>query len=149
MMKYAGLAARFLAGSILIFSGVYKAAGAPEEFAIIISFYNIVPSPLVMGLAAVLPWIELIIGFSLLFGYFSKPAAGAALGLFSAFFLALLSTMIRGIELPNCGCFGGGWHLPVWATTIMDAGLIALSALSFRHGAELASLDNWAEARTH
>jgi len=144
-LEYAGLAARVAVGATLIASGALKAAGAPEEFAIILSFYNILPDAMVMSAAAVLPWIELLIGFSLVFGYFGKQAAGAALGLFGVFFLALLSTKLRGIDLPNCGCFGASWHVPPSVTMGMDAGLIILASLALRHGSALASLDNWAQ----
>ena len=143
-LKYAGLIARLAVGGVLIVSGALKAAGAPEEFAIILSFYQILPDAMVMSAAAVLPWLELLVGFSLLFGYFSKQAAGAALGLFSMFFLALLSTKLRGIELPNCGCFGAAWHVPPSITMALDASLIALASVALRHGGRTASLDSWA-----
>ncbi len=142
-LPWAGLAARLVVGAVLVVSGALKAAGAPEEFAIVISFYRIVPDSMVMSLAAILPWIELFVGWALILGYFTKQAAAAAIGLSSVFFLALLSTKLRGFNLPNCGCFGATWHVPPSATMGLDAALIALAAVALRHGGRRASLDNW------
>lgn len=142
---WAALAARLLAGLVLVASGTMKASAPAEEFALIISAYDIVPEPMALTLATFLPWAELLIGFSLIFGYFTRAAASAAIGLFAVFLAALLSLKARGIELPNCGCFGQGWHMPPSATMGMDAALLLLAILAWRAGASRASLDNWTD----
>ena len=63
--------------------------------------------------------------------------------MFACFLGALISTKARGIELPNCGCFGAIFHVPLLATMIMDAFMLAAAGVSFSRGAQRLSLDNW------
>lgn len=144
-MKWAGLAARVVLGSVLIFSGGSKRAQPVEEFAVVVESYGILPADASQSAAAVLPWVELFLGFALVFGYFTPLSSAAAGGLFCVFLLALISTKARGIELPNCGCFGGGVHMPTWVTMMMDSVLLLLSAVAFKFGGLALSLDKWAE----
>jgi uncharacterized membrane protein YphA (DoxX/SURF4 family) len=145
--SWAGLAARVILGGVLIFAGASKTAAPVEEFAVVIESYDVLPTDAAQGAAALLPWFELALGFSLVFGYLTKPASAAAGALFGAFLLALLSTKVRGIELPNCGCFGASFHAPTWVTMIMDALLLCDAAVAFAYGSRRLSLDNWADPR--
>jgi hypothetical protein len=63
--------------------------------------------------------------------------------MFLLFITALAATLARGISLPNCGCFGFGWHPTPLQTIILDSFLLACSLLAFKHGGLLLSLDNW------
>lgn len=144
---WAGLAARLILGGVLIFAGASKTAGPTEEFAVVIESYDVLPTDASQTAAAFLPWLELALGYALVFGWLTKPAAGAAGALLAAFLLAMLSTKARGIELPNCGCFGAGFHAPLWVTMSMDALLLAGAFAAFKGGASLLSLDNWADGR--
>jgi uncharacterized membrane protein YphA (DoxX/SURF4 family) len=138
-----GLAARLILAGVFIVSGSSKRAAPPEEFAVVIESYDIVPTDAARGIAAILPWVELLVGFSLLFGYFTPQASLAAGAMFLAFVVALLSTKVRGINLPNCGCFGGRFHPSPMTTAAMDSVLAVLSYVSLRHGGKRLSLDNW------
>lgn len=146
-MKWAGLAARLILGSVLVFAGASKRAAPVEEFSVVIESYDILPSDAAQSAAALLPWAELFVGFALIFGYFTQISAAVAGAMFTGFLLALISTKARGIELPNCGCFGSGFHAPLWVTIAMDAVLLADAAFAFKYGALGASLDNWAGPR--
>jgi len=146
-MKWAGLVARIVLGSVLIFAGASKRAAPVEEFAVVIESYDVLPADAAQSAAALLPWAELFVGFALIFGWLTKWSSASAGGLFVAFLLALTSTKVRGIELPNCGCFGAGLHLPTWATMAMDAFLLLDAAVAFKFGESAFSLDNWAEGR--
>jgi len=142
-----GLAARVLVGLVFIVSGALKAAAPAEEFALVIESYDLVRSAdLILVMATFLPWLEVIAGFALVFGYLARPAAAAAGGMLLAFVAAILSTKFRGLELPNCGCFGWGFHPSPSQALVMDALLSAAAAQAFRRGAELLSLDNWRRA---
>jgi uncharacterized membrane protein YphA (DoxX/SURF4 family) len=143
-----GLAARLAVGLVLVVSGTFKAASPPEEFALIISSYQLqfVSTDLARTLAVFLPWLELLVGYALVLGYLKREATLAAAGLFCCFIGALLSIKLRGINLPNCGCFGvGGFHPSPTATLIMDTVLLAACWLAFTRGRTPPSLDNWAE----
>jgi uncharacterized membrane protein YphA (DoxX/SURF4 family) len=139
------LGARILIGIILILAGSLKASGPREEFAAVIESYGFVSSTMALSLAAFLPWIELFIGYSLLAGYFTLEASACALGLFAAFGLSILSTKVRGIRLPNCGCFGAGIHLSTGQALGLDSAMAALSYFVFRRGPSKPSLDSWVE----
>lgn len=143
-----GLAARAAVGLVLIVSGTLKAASPAEEFALIIQSYQLqfVSTDLARTLAVFLPWLELLVGYALVLGYFTRQAALAASGLFCCFIGALLSIKLRGISLPNCGCFGvGTFHPSPTATLIMDILLLIACYAAFARGRTAPSLDNWAE----
>lgn len=138
------LAARLVVGLVLVVSGVMKAAAPPEEFAVIIENYHLLPSPdAILTLAALLPWLEVALGFCLIFGFMTTSASAAAGVLFTVFITVLLSTIARGIHLPSCGCFGFGWHPSPLQTILLDSALAACSFLAFRGGDRILSLDNW------
>ncbi len=139
-----GLAARLIIGLVFIVSGTLKAAAPPEEFALVIEYYRIIPSPeAILFLATFLPWLEVIIGFSLVFGFFTRQAAAAAGAMLLTFIAAIFSTKLRGLELPNCGCFGFRFHPTPSQALVLDTLLIATALQAWRRGAERLSLDLW------
>jgi uncharacterized membrane protein YphA (DoxX/SURF4 family) len=139
-----GLAARILIGLVFVISGTLKAAAPVEEFALVIENYGLVSShDLILTLAAFLPWLEVIFGFALLFGFLTRAAAAAVGGMVLSFITAILHTKINHIVLPNCGCFGFGFH-PTPSQELALNGLWAACAVqAFRQGADRLSLDNW------
>jgi uncharacterized membrane protein YphA (DoxX/SURF4 family) len=140
-----GLAGRLLAGAVLVYAGATKAAGPTEEFALIISYYQLLPRDMLMSTAAMLPWLEVFLGWALILGASTRWAAIGAVGLFGFFLLALMSTLARGIALPNCGCFGDGVHFTVPQALAFDACMLALCWFALQAGRERLSLDNWAD----
>lgn len=145
LLESLGLLGRALVGAVLVYAGATKAAGPTEEFALIISYYNILPRDMLMSTAAFLPWAEVLLGWALLLGVMTRWAAAAAGGLFGFFLLALASTLARGIALPNCGCFGDGVHFTVPQALAFDALMLALCWCAWRAGRARLSLDNWVE----
>lgn len=142
----AALAARLLVGFSLVFSGALKAAAPAEEFAIVIENYRLLPDDMTLTFAALMPWLEVFGGLALAMGYYTRLAAAAAMAMLASFIFALLSTKLRGIELPHCGCFGGDIHLTAWQAILLDSFLSACAWLSFKYGGLKASLDNWVNA---
>ena len=144
--EYAGLAGRVIVGCLLLFSGAHKAAAPAEEFMVVLEGYGVLPDVYVSLFARLVPWTELLSGAFLLAGLWTRLAAVATAALSAGFFAALLSTKLRGIELPNCGCFGQSVHLQRWQAMLLDATLIAFSVAAWRWGQKKVSLDNWVEA---
>jgi len=142
-----GLIARLAIGGVLIVAGASKLSSPPEEFAVVIESYELVSPDAAQSLAALMPWGELVLGFALVFGFWTPAASIAAGAMFVTFIGAILSTKARGIELPNCGCFGGSFHPRPTVTMLMDVGLLLAAYAAFFHGSRLWSLDNWAEGR--
>ena len=139
-----GLSARLIIGLVFVVSGTLKAAAPAEEFALVIENYGLVSSrDFILTLAAFLPWIEVVVGFALLFGFLTRAAAAAVGGMACTFAAAILYTKINHIILPNCGCFGFGFH-PSPSQELALNGLWAACAIqAFRRGADRLSLDNW------
>ncbi len=144
---WAPLAARLAVGGVFVLSGAMKAALPPEEFSTIIEAYRLIDSAdATLFLAALLPWAEIVLGFALIFGYAARPSAAAAGALLVMFIGAIASTKLRGLELPDCGCFGFKWHPGPTQALILDAVLLACAALAYKKGPGPFSLDRWCEA---
>ncbi|TPW20941.1 MAG: hypothetical protein FD126_1191 [Elusimicrobia bacterium] len=139
-------AARTLVGLILLASGVHKLFGAPEEFAAVIEKYMILGSEgAIMAAARAMPLAEVLLGLALVLGWRVREATAGAASLFGIFFLALLSTKLRGIPLEDCGCFGKGVHLAPHWTMALDSVLIGLSYWAWTRPTAGAWLDGWVE----
>jgi len=140
---WTGLAARLPLGLVLVFSGLLKTSAPAEEFAVVIENFRILPESMVVTMAAVVPWLEIILGLALILGYLTRLAASAAGTMLILFIGALASTQIRGFQLPNCGCFGQGVHLTTLQAVGLDAFLVLLAFLAYKKGSAKLSLDNW------
>ncbi len=120
------LAARLLVGGVLAYAGFMKAAGPSAEFAAVLAAYQLFPPSLVSPLAMGVPYLEMWTGLFVLAGLYTRRSATAAAALYSIFLLVLGITLLRGIDLASCGCFGADALSPR-STLIMDAVLVALS----------------------
>jgi uncharacterized membrane protein YphA (DoxX/SURF4 family) len=125
------LVSRVVVGGVLLYAGFLKAAGPAAEFAAAIMAYNIVPSSLASPLALIIPYLEMWVGLFMLTGFYTRYAALAAAILFTIFLGALGSTLVRGIDLVSCGCFGADTLSP-HRTLVMDMVLLALSVTTNR-----------------
>ncbi|UPT76139.1 MAG: DoxX family protein [Elusimicrobiota bacterium] len=128
----------------MVYAGATKAAGPAEEFAIIIGSYDLLPRDMVLSAAALLPWAELLIGWALILGLRLRLAAAAAGALFCGFLFALITVKAKGIQLPNCGCFGDAIHFTPVQAMLFDSFLLALCFLAWKAPSAL-SLDRWTE----
>ncbi|MCK9273566.1 MAG: hypothetical protein M0P57_00570 [Syntrophales bacterium] len=92
-----------LLGALFLYASIHKIID-PESFAVAIYNYRILPFGLINIAAVILPWLELAIGLCLFFRVWYFGAVLLADLLLSVFFLALLISSIRGIDI-QCGCF--------------------------------------------
>ena len=129
--RLVALGLRCLVGGIFLYAGVSK-AGDPVGFAEAVRNYRILPGvwpALLVGVA--LPWVEILAGAMLVLGVWVRPASIVATGLMAVFVGALISVVVRGIDI-SCGCFGpqSASSDPVTALTVArDALLLVLAAL--------------------
>lgn len=143
-MAKAAIAARLLVGAVLVFSGFSKLLVPAEEFAMALETYRLFPLPTIMALARIIPWVELFMGVCLLLGYAVGYAGTAAAALFLAFITALGSTLMRGIPIEDCGCFGWGIpHLPPSQTILLDSILLVLCLMIVIDKERRFSLERW------
>jgi uncharacterized membrane protein YphA (DoxX/SURF4 family) len=139
------LAARILLAVLYLVSGLHKTAAPAEEFAAVIDAYQIMPPDTLLPFAHFVPFVELLLAFSLLSGFLIRLSAAGTAALSLSFFVALSSTIVRGIPLENCGCFGSIHLTPPQAMSV-DAFMMALAVLVFLHGRSRWSLDSWIES---
>ncbi len=97
------LLSRLVLGGLFIYASLDKIAH-PEDFAKIISNYQLLPQFLINIFAVVLPWVEMISGLLLIFGRFTRSAAIVLSGLLLVFMAAIGISAIRGLDV-SCGCF--------------------------------------------
>ena len=139
-------AARWALAALLLASGLHKAAGGPEEFAAVLETYDLLPQGALMPFAVVLPWLETLLGLSLAAGYAVRAACACAGLMFLSFIGALGSTIMRGMKLDNCGCFGAGIHLTPLQAMGLDTVLAGLAVFVFLKRGGWWKLDSWIDA---
>lgn len=94
---------RIILGSIFLYAGIMKIPD-PDAMAQAIYNYRLLPGWMIPPAAMVMPWVEVLVGASLLLGIFAQGGALAAAGLLGLFACALAISLIRGLDI-SCGCF--------------------------------------------
>jgi uncharacterized membrane protein YphA (DoxX/SURF4 family) len=97
------LLTRVFLGLLFVMSSLEKIVD-PAAFAHSIENYKILPSWLPMTVATILPWLELLCGFALLFGIFLRGSALLLSTMLIVFTGAVISGVLRGLDI-SCGCF--------------------------------------------
>ena len=84
-------------------------------------------------------------GWSLILGVRLRESAVATGALFGSFLLALAMVKLKGIQLPNCGCFGDAIHFTPVQAIAFDSLLLGLCWLAWKSAPAPLSLDSWTE----
>ncbi|MBW1980059.1 MAG: DoxX family membrane protein [Deltaproteobacteria bacterium] len=103
MGKVAALTVRFVLGAVFLYASVDKILH-PQAFAEIVYNYQILPDSLINVTALILPWLELLLGLSLISGICLPGSVLLANLLLVTFLAALLFNAVRGLDI-QCGCF--------------------------------------------
>ena len=95
-------------GLIFITSGVGKIIDPGEFLSVLanIAFYSFLPLELVVPVARWLPWLELVLGLSLIMGISAKFMASASSLLVIGFIFQNTWIIVHGLDLNGCGCLG-------------------------------------------
>lgn len=134
--RFLDVAARLGVATVLIWAALPKVRD-PAAFVQAIENYHMVPETLAPWMAAVLPWVEIVVGVALVANVRARAAAAIAGGLFVVFGVAMAQAIARGINL-DCGCFGSALAAQVtWWSVARNAGLAAAAALVVGRGADL------------
>lgn len=97
------LMARVFVGLLFIFSSLEKIVD-PASFAQAISNYKLLPLSMPMTLATIIPWLELMCGFTLLSGVLMRGGSLLLASMLLVFTVAVISGIIRELDI-SCGCF--------------------------------------------
>jgi uncharacterized membrane protein YphA (DoxX/SURF4 family) len=123
-------------GAVFVYASLSKIAD-PQAFAKIIYHYQVIGPSAAFGFvpanltAVALPWIELIAGVLLVVGVWRREAAVVTAIMLVVFVAAVASTLARGIDIQNCGCFAldasgraAGWKLIAGDLALLAAALV-------------------------
>jgi putative oxidoreductase len=89
-------------GGLFFYAGLQKYLH-PYEFAEAVLAYRLLPESLVGATAAVLPWVEITAGLSLVVGLKRRSGLLLLAGLLGGFLVVILIAMARGLKI-DCGC---------------------------------------------
>jgi len=107
--KYFLFILRIVIAYIFIYAGAEKIAN-PDNFALSISNYRLLPTASLNFFAIIIPWIEIVSGLLLLFGILTKENSAIILFLLIIFTIAIIISLFRGLSI-DCGCFGKGTQI--------------------------------------
>ena len=93
-----------IVGGIFIYAGVIKAL-EPVQFANDIDNYKTLPWFISVRLAFYLPWLEIVCGLALIFGFLYRGGLSILPALILIFVGATIAAKARGLDI-TCGCFG-------------------------------------------
>lgn len=103
LLRVLSLGLRIYLGLVFIYAAWGKIAD-PRQFALSVATYDILPLVLINLMAVVLPWIELLVGVSLILGWWTRASALCIAGMMIMFIVALSMALAKGLEM-SCGCF--------------------------------------------
>jgi uncharacterized membrane protein YphA (DoxX/SURF4 family) len=119
------LICRLTLAIIFFYAGIEKIIN-PQEFAVAIYNYQLLPDFAINLMAVVLPWLEVIIAINLVIGIYARGAALISTLLFLIFATALTINLARGLDI-SCGCFGASSGNISWFYLARDLSLLCLS----------------------
>lgn len=121
--------ARLTLASVFIYAGAVKMQDV-VAFAGHVAAYRILPYALNYLVASTLPYVEFLAGIMLLLNARVRPALLTVGSMTLVFIAALVSVLLRGLEI-DCGCFdpGGGQNVSAGVALLRDLGLMILVVL--------------------
>jgi uncharacterized membrane protein YphA (DoxX/SURF4 family) len=121
------LISRIFIGLLFIISSLDKIVDT-AAFTRAIANYDLLPSWMPSMIATVLPWVELLCGFGVLFGLLLRGSSFLLSAMLAVFTLAVVSALLRGLDI-SCGCFTqdpAAGHIG-WMKVVQNTTLFALT----------------------
>jgi uncharacterized membrane protein YphA (DoxX/SURF4 family) len=119
------LICRLTLAIIFFYAGIEKIFN-PDDFAVAIYNYRLLPDYVINFLAVFLPCLEVIIAISLISATNTRGAALLSALLFLTFATALTINLMRGLDI-SCGCFGASSGNINWSYLVRDFSLFCIS----------------------
>jgi len=122
--------ARLILGVVFIYASFDKILN-PALFAKIVYNYQILPDGLINSTAVVLPWLELIMGFFFIIGFWMPGTVVLSNIMLLSYLSALMFNVARGLDI-SCGCFSTSTEssINIWYV-LCDASFLLLSVYLF------------------
>jgi uncharacterized membrane protein YphA (DoxX/SURF4 family) len=77
----------------------------PAKFALSIATYQILPLQYINLMAIILPWLEIVVGVTLMLGLWTRASALIMVGMNVMFIAALYLAIQNQTQMTSCGCF--------------------------------------------
>lgn len=131
-MNLVGTGLRWFFVLLLAASAIGKLADMPGFYAVIKS-YALLPEAVIPVSAWALAIFELVLAIWLAAGKRMHVVAFIVIALHFVYLIWLMIALARGLDIPNCGCFGIYWARPLsWSTPVEDLILLALATVMWR-----------------
>lgn len=142
-IDYLAFAARAVLGMVFLVASIDKIAD-PATFAVSIQNYKIISPPSTMVVATILPWIELLCAFGVLFGIRVKANSLLCFAMLLIFTLGVISGLIRGLDI-SCGCFTQDPTVGRigWTKVFENVGLLLIAAFLFSSKSRRFAIENY------
>lgn len=154
------LAARWVMAGLFLFSGAAKLGWLealrgvdllvpianqgidPANFAASVNGFRVLHSDLIPFTAFLIPWLEVVCAAALIIGVATRGAARLIAALLVLFCLAMLSVIVRGMDI-DCSCFGKFLGGAVgWMSILRNVVLLAIVLPVAHYGAGMLALEN-------
>lgn len=103
-----GVPARLAVGALFIYAAWMKIgpSNGPQVFSASIQAYKLdIPDHLITLATFGVPWTELLVGVTVILGFWTRASAAVIAGMLLMFVGLGISALARGLEI-KCGCFG-------------------------------------------
>jgi len=130
---------RILLGLLVFAAGLGKLLDIPGYVAIMRTYQlDFVPAALYLPGAVAVIVFELGLGGWILSAWRLATAALFSVAMHAGYFVLLSASLLRGLKLENCGCFGVFLARPLtWYSPLEDAVVIAVSYSLFQYARSL------------
>ena len=121
------LVARIFLAALFIYAGLPKIL-APQDFALVVFRFHLLPDDLINTVALLLPWLEIFAALALLLPAWRRAGMLWLIAMLGIATVALAISLARGLDI-DCGCFTlqpGRSHIGWWSLA-RNATLIALT----------------------
>ena len=139
---------RFAIGAVLLVTAAGKLLDI-AGFADVLKTYAAFPDAILLPLSLAIPLAELALALWLFSGQFLAAAAITSVVMHFLYAAWSAVSVLRGLRLSNCGCFGVFWPRPLgWTTVLEDLVLMAASlalAILARKRPPLPAGEGWGE----
>ncbi len=129
LTAFFAIISRYTIGSLLLLSALMHLSN-PYDYLARVLEYQLVPETLAVLLAALIPFMQLVISTALLWKIAERGAWVLSLIMFATFTVAQLISLARGLQI-DCGCFGYYSHSisPVSITLVAVCALVSAGCL--------------------
>jgi len=118
------LLSRLLVGGVFLIAGFAKLKAPSDRFISAVLGYRLLPRPLAVVWARILPWVEVVASSLLIVGLWSRFAVVVSTALLLMFSFAMAISLFQGKD-QECGCFKT--LTPVqWRLVYRNLGLMGL-----------------------